>query len=153
MDMWIGGQSFAMRVVRDVLLLHRKVVFVADAVLVIAGVPDFSGRLLANCERVSTLDELDTAGSALIDGWRDEDVYVIEHDGEAVELELSGVAITEERRDEKLGVRCALEMAAALVGKYGDRVCGALLADRGHDEESIPQGLKPLNALLSGGQG
>jgi hypothetical protein len=82
--MRISKQILAVRVLGDVLLLGGEIVFVSNAVLVVAGVPDFSRGLPAGCEGVATLDELGAAGRALIDRRRDEDVDVVEHDGEAV---------------------------------------------------------------------
>jgi hypothetical protein len=61
-------------IVCDVLLLRFEVVIVADAVFVITGVPDFSGELVADGERISSLYELDAAGRALIDCGGDQDV-------------------------------------------------------------------------------
>ena len=44
MDVWVGGQVFAKRVIGDVLELGFVIFCIADAVFVVAGVPDFSRR-------------------------------------------------------------------------------------------------------------
>ena len=56
----------------------------------------------------------------MVDSGSDRDVDVIVHNGEAVEFKLSLLSVAKECRDEEVGVRCALEMAAALVGENGD---------------------------------
>nr|WP_260738513.1 hypothetical protein [Edaphobacter lichenicola] len=62
----------------------------------------------------------------------DQDVNVVWHDYECVELEAVFVAVVEEGIDEEFGVRCALEVAASLEGQDRDRVSALLLADCGH---------------------
>jgi hypothetical protein len=52
----------------------------------------------------------------LIYGRRDEDVRVVGHDDESVELKTAFVAMFEEHRDEEFGVDCALEVAMLLEG-------------------------------------
>jgi len=79
-----GFQVFTKRVVSNVLELGCVIVSVADAVFVVASVPDFTWRLLTDREGVSAFDELYAAGRTLVDGWGDENVGVIRHDGEAV---------------------------------------------------------------------
>jgi hypothetical protein len=66
------------------------------------------------------------------------------HDYEAVELEAAFVAMLQECLDKKFRVDCALEVTMSLEGQDCDSVCALLLADSGHAEESISQGLKPL---------
>jgi hypothetical protein len=73
--------------------LFVEVVRAADAVLVIAAMPDFSWGLFAGGERVSAFDELNALGCGLIDGWRDECVDVVGHDDEAVEMKSSALAV------------------------------------------------------------
>ena len=80
----VPSSLLACGVVGDVLKLGFKVGVVADVVFVIAGVPDFAERLFASRERVAAFDELEAAGGALIDRGRDENMYVIRHDREAV---------------------------------------------------------------------
>lgn len=58
MDVWIVLVLFSSGVVLDVQKLAVEVVGVSDAMLVIAGVPDFSCGLLADCEGVSAFDVL-----------------------------------------------------------------------------------------------
>ncbi len=119
----------------------------------VPGVPDLAGALLAGGEGVAALDELDAAGCALVYGRGDEDVDVVRHDCAGMEGELALVLVAEERGDEELGVRGALEVAAALVGEDGEGVGAQLLSDGGHVEESIPQWLKPLKEEVWEGQG
>ena len=139
-DMRVVKHTFATRVVRDVLPLGVEVVFIANAVFMISGVPDLAGCLLTDGEGVATLDELNAAGGALVDSGSDQDVDVIGHYDEAVEFELSLLSVAQECGDEEVGVRCALEVTAALVGEYGDRVGALLLANRGHKERAYPRG-------------
>ena len=84
MDVRVGFQVFTKRVVSNVLELGCVIVSVADAVFVVASVPDFTWRLLTDREGVFAFDELYAAGRTLVDGWGDENVGVIRHDGEAV---------------------------------------------------------------------
>ena len=106
---------------------------VSDAILVMARVPDFSGRLFSGCEGVSALDELYAARGVLVDGGRDQDVDMVGHDGESMKLELAGVAVSEKRCDEELGVRGELKMAMTLVCRDPDRVGADALAEGGHN--------------------
>lgn len=149
MDIVEVSEMFAGGVVGDVLELGFEVGGIPDAVFMIAGVPDFAGRLIADGEGIAAFDELDGACGALVDCWCDEDVDVVGHDGEAMELELSGVAVAEESGDEKICVCGALEVAVALEGEDGDGVGALRLSDRGHGREHTP-GAK---ALFFGGLG
>ncbi len=108
--------------------------------------PDSPERLLADCVGVSAFDELNAAGCALVDGWRDENVNVIGHDDEGVEFEAALIAITEECGDKELGVCCSLEVSMLLECGDRDGVGVWALTDCGHGQEGIPQGLKPLLA-------
>jgi hypothetical protein len=58
-DVGIVFVQFASRVVSDVEELVVEVVCISYAMVVIAGVPDFSWELIAGREGVSTLDVLD----------------------------------------------------------------------------------------------
>ena len=66
------------------------------------------------------------------------------HEHKGVELKAIFVAMLEESVDEEFAVGCVLEVAMLLEGRDCDGVCALLLADCGHVEESIPQGLKPV---------
>jgi len=143
-DVGVVREVFAGGVVGDVEELVAEVVGVAGAVFVIAGVPDLSWGLLAGGEGVSAFDVLDAFGCGLVGSGSDEDVDVVGHDDEAVELEAGLVAITEEGRDEEVGVGGALEVAMLLEGGDGDGLGARLAADCGHLRESILQGLKPF---------
>src|SRR5258705_8821103 len=86
-DVGIVFVVFACGVFCDVWKLGVVVAGVPDAVLVIAGVPDLSCELLTGCEGITAFDVLNAFGGGFVRGWRDEDVRVVGHDGEAVELE------------------------------------------------------------------
>ena len=143
--------TLATWIVRDIELLGCEVLDVANAVFVTTRVPDLAGELIANGKGIASFDELDAARGALVDGWRDEDVNVVRHDDESVEGKAALVAIAEESLNHQLGVRGALEQALTLMGEDSDGVGLRLLADRGHSEESIPQGLKPRSIGGPGG--
>jgi hypothetical protein len=72
--------------------------------------------LIADGEGVATFDELNAFCCGLIFDGRDENVRVIGHDDEAVELEAAFVTMLEEHCDEEFGVGCALEVAMLLEG-------------------------------------
>ena len=131
---------FASGVVLDVEELGVVVVGVPDAVLVIAGVPDLSWGLLTGCEGIAAFEVLNAFGGGFVRGWRDENVDVVGHDDEAVELETVFVAVLEERGDEEFGVGCALEVAMSLEGQDRDCVGALRLADGGHREKAYPRG-------------
>jgi hypothetical protein len=96
-DVRVAFEILALGIVCDVGELRLMIGIVSDAMFVVAGVPDFSGRLFASGEGVAALDELYAAGGILVDGGRDQDVDVVGHDREAMEFEFSGVTISEER--------------------------------------------------------
>jgi hypothetical protein len=66
----------------------------------------------------------------LINSWSQKDVDVVRHDGEAVEEKFALVAIAEECRDEKVCVRCALEVAMLKMSGDCEGVRAGLLSDR-----------------------
>ena len=101
---------FACGVVSHVDKLDVVVVGISDSVLVIAGVPDLSWRLMTRCEGITAFDVLNAFGGGFVYGWRDENVRVVAHDDEAVELEAGFVAMLEERCDEEFGVGGSLAM-------------------------------------------
>ena len=122
MDVWICFEVFPDRVVEDVLGLVAQVIVVCDSMGVVALLPDFSGKVFADGEGEAALDELDAAFDGYVQCGSEQDVDVIGHHDEGIELESTGIAITEERCDEKLGRGCFLEDAATLVGYGGDGV-------------------------------
>ena len=115
-DVGVVCVVFSGGIVGYVLELLVVVVLVADAVFVVAGVPDFSGRLVAGCERVAAFDELDGVGCGLIHCWRQENVDVVGHDYESVEEEFALVAIAEKGGDEEIRVGGSLEVTMLEVG-------------------------------------
>lgn len=140
-DMGVVFVLFAEWVVSDVGELVCVVVEVADAVIVVAGMPDLAWGVLSGGEGVAALDELYAAGCGLIGGWCEEDMDVIGHNGEGVELEPALIFVVEERGDEEFGVWGSLEVAMLFVGGDGDGVCALASADGDHSSESLPQGL------------
>ena len=84
MDVGVILNVFACRVIGDVEELVVVVVRVCDAVGVVAVLPDFSREVFANGEGEAAFYQLDAAFDGVIVGWRDEDVNMVGHDGEAV---------------------------------------------------------------------
>ena len=136
----IAGVVLANRIVRDVLLLRLEIIFIANAVLVVSGVLDLTGKLFADCERVAALDELNTARRAHIDCGSDENVEMVGHDREGMKRESALVAVAEEGCDHQLGIRGALENSVALRGEDGNRIGAQLLANGGHEARAYPRG-------------
>lgn len=132
MNVWIVFVLFACWVIADVVELMIEVLGVSDAVLVISAMPYLAGRLLAHRERIASLDVLNALCCGLIEGWRNEDMNVIGHDDEAVELESLLLAMLEESFDEEFGIGCALEVAVLLECRDRDGVGALRLADGGH---------------------
>jgi hypothetical protein len=91
---------FADGVVLDVEELIIEVVGIAYAVFVVAAVPDCSGDGFAGGEGVSAFDVLNALRGGLIYGGSDEDVDMVGHDYEGVELEAVFIAVLEEGGDE-----------------------------------------------------
>jgi hypothetical protein len=87
---------------------------------------------MADGKGISALDVLDALCCGLIFSRSDQDVRMVGHDDEAVELESAFGLMLEEGLDEEFGVGCALEVAMLLEGRDGDGVSALLLADRGH---------------------
>ena len=119
-DVRVAGVVFADWIVGDVGELVGVIRIVADAVLVISGVPDLAAELIANGEGEAAFDPLNGFGRGL--GGGDEDVDVIGHDDESVEEEFTCVAVAEESGDEELRICGSLKYAPAVVGEDGDRV-------------------------------
>ena len=100
--------------------------------------PDFSRELVADSEGISSLDELDAAGRALVDCGCDQDVEMVWHDRKGVKCESALLAVTEESGDHEFGVCCALGDPVTLVGEDGDGVGALLVTDRSHAREHTP---------------
>jgi len=115
-------------------------------------VPDLSCELLTGCEGITAFDVLNAFGGGFVRGGRDEDVRVVGHDGEAVELEAGFVAMLEEGGDEEFGVSCALEVAMSLEGQDRDGVGALLLADGGHARRAYPRAKAPFFRATGEGQ-
>jgi len=140
MDMRVVVVVPARRVVGDVLLLRFKISEIADAMLMIAGVPYFAGRLIACSVGIPSFDELYGFRGRYVCRRSDKDVDVVGHDDEGVDEEFTRVAIAEEGGDEEFGVSRALEVAMLLECRDRDGVCLGLLADCGHEKRAYPRG-------------
>lgn len=95
---------------------------VCDAVGMIALLPYFAGEYFAGAEGESALDQLRATFDRHVRGGCEQDVDVVRHYDEGVELEFAGVAVAEESSDEEFGGFGALEETAALVGDSGEGV-------------------------------
>jgi len=133
----LPAESGGWGVVGDVAKLIVVVFVIANAMFVIAGVPDFLWCDRSRGEGVSALDELETFWQRLVRPWRYEEMDMVWHDCEAVKLELSLLAIAEESLDEDFCVGFCLEVAMLEEYRDGYGVRVALLR---HHAESIPQG-------------
>jgi hypothetical protein len=107
-DVWVCFEVLPDRVVEDVLGLVAQVIVVGDSVGVVALLPDLSGKIFSDSEGEAALDELGAAFDGHVGCGREQDVDVIGHDDEGVELEFAGVAVTEECGDEEFGSGCFL---------------------------------------------
>ena len=114
-DVGVVLQVAAVGVFCDVGELVLEVCCVADSVLVVAGLPDFSCELFAHGVGVAAFDALDTAFDGLPWAGSDEDMQVFRHDSEAVELVAGLRAVVEEGLKEKFGVVGADKDGFALV--------------------------------------
>jgi hypothetical protein len=97
-------QVAAVGVFCDVVELVLEVGCVADSVFVVAGLPDFSCELLAHGMGVAPFDALDAAFDGLRCAGSDEDVQMLGHDGEAVELVAGLRAVVEESLKKEFGI-------------------------------------------------
>ena len=84
------------------------------------------------CEGVAAFDVLNALGCGLVLGGSDQNVDVVGHDDEAVELEAAFVAVLKECLDEAFGVGCDLEVPVPLEGCDGNGVGIQRLTDGGH---------------------
>ena len=103
-DVGIFGVVLAGWVVGYVVALAVEVFKITDAVFVMACDPYFSRRLIPDRVGVSALDELNATSCALVDVWRDEDVYVIGHYDKCVKFETALISIAKESCDEEFGI-------------------------------------------------
>jgi hypothetical protein len=143
-DVRIAGVALASWIVGYIPLLSFKIVFIPNAMFVASRVPDLAWKLFADGERISSLNKLDAACCALIDGRCDEDMNVVWHDREGVERESALVPVAEQGGNHELGVRGALEDSVSLVGEDGNGVGTQFLADGSHEREHTP-GAKALS--------
>lgn len=117
MDVGVRLELPAGGVVGDVEGLRAHVVRVADAMFIVAGMPDvLAEERTRGMREAAAFDELDASGGALVERGCDQDVYVVGHDDEGVEMEFAGVAIAEEGCDEELGEGGLLEDRALAKG-------------------------------------
>jgi hypothetical protein len=115
---------------------------VADSMLMEAGLPYFSGELLAHGVGEAAFHTLGAALDCLLWCGCQQDVDVFGHDCESMQCVTALIAVVEEGIQEQVGVLCGLEESAALGSHRCDGV-GVSLQWHGLIEDSIPQGLKP----------
>jgi len=116
------GEVTAFGVSGDVLPLIVEVFTVADAVFVVAWMPDFAFELVADGVGEAAFDVLNAACERVLWQWGDEDVGVVGHDGEGVELVAVLIAVVEQEFQHHVGVCGAGEQGSALMGDEGDGV-------------------------------
>jgi hypothetical protein len=132
MDVRVILKPFPSGIVRYVEQLSSEILFIADAMFVITGVPDSGGTLMRERKGVATFDELNASCRADVDCGRNQHVDMVRQDGEAMKGKLSSVAIAEERGDEELCVFGSLEVSVAVQGQNSDCIGAERLAGRGH---------------------
>jgi hypothetical protein len=120
MDVQVILNIFTCWVIGDVEELIVVVARICDSMRVIAVLPNLSGEVFANGEGKAALYQLDAAFDGVIVGGRDQDVNVVGHDDEAVELKAALFAVTRERIHHEVGVCGALKDAPALMGDRGN---------------------------------
>ena len=120
MDVLVILNIFAFWIVGDVQELIVVVASICDAMRVIAVLPNFSGEVVAHGEGEASFYQLNAAFDGVIVGGCDQDVNVIGHDDEAVELKATLFAVTRECVQHKVGVCGALKNATALMGDSSD---------------------------------
>jgi len=102
----------------DVIAVGIQIACIFDAALCKAVLPDRHARF--ETERESTLDELHGLFEGDVLCRRDQDMNVIGHEDECVELVASFGAVVFEQVEEKVRVRVGLKEAAAIRGHGGD---------------------------------
>jgi hypothetical protein len=100
------------------------VLCVADAVFVVAVLPDLTFSFMASGEGVTAFDELD----GLFNGFRrsEKNVNVVWHDDESMELKFTCFTVAEEYIDHPFRVGSALKMGVPLVGDGGQGIGAGL---------------------------
>jgi hypothetical protein len=136
-DPGICVESLLRGIVEDVEGLVAEVFLIDNAVCVVAILPNLTWEFFADGEGESALDELGAAFDGHVRGRGEQDVDVVGHDDESVELESAGVAIAEECVDEEFGGCGALEEATTLVS-YGSEGVG--LGFEAHGGRACPGG-------------
>jgi len=85
-DKRIINEPPSYRIGRDVSELSAKIFFVANSVLVEAGLPDFPGILSAHLVGKSALDALCTTLDGLVRGRSQQNMQMFGHNGKAMQL-------------------------------------------------------------------
>lgn len=142
MHVWVRFEVLAGRIGCDVSELVIEVLRVAHAVLEVARMPN--GLPALDGMRVTAFNELNAAGSALVDRRRDEDMDVVGHRHETVKQKLAAIAITEERCDEEAGISGVREVRSFLECRDCDGVGAQLVAGRRHEEKHTPGAKAPF---------
>jgi len=102
--------------------LFPKILAIANPVFVKSRLPDFPGKLLPNLMRKSALDALGAAFNRLAFGWGQQNMQMLWHYNEAMQLVASLIPIVEERLHQQLGICRYSEQRASLVGRGGERI-------------------------------
>jgi hypothetical protein len=102
--------------------LVAEVFLIDNSVGVVILLPYLAGEILAHREGEPAFDQLGAAFDCNVWCWGKQDVDVVGHHDEGVELEFSGVSIAEERGNEEFSDGVALEDAASLVGDGSEDV-------------------------------
>jgi hypothetical protein len=119
-DVCVILNVFSFWVIGNVEELIVVVARICDAMRVVAVLPHLSGEVIANGEGKASLYQLDAALDGVIVGWRDQDVNVVRHNDEAVELKATLSAVSRERIHHEVSVCGALKDATALMGDRSD---------------------------------
>jgi hypothetical protein len=136
----VRRKSVGWRIVGDVTKLIVIVQQIPDTMLMIAAMPyfflcDFPGR-----KGISAFDELNTFRKRLIVSRREEQMNMVWHNCETMQVEFALVSISVERLEEELSVRFFFEVTKLHECRNGYGV-GARLCGHGRKHTS---GLKPL---------
>ena len=114
---WIGIEPLLRRIVEDVEGLVAEVVLIDNAMGVVALLPYLAGEILADGEGETAFDQLGAAFDGDVRCGGEQDVDVVGHYDEGMELEFSGVAIAEECGDEEFGDGCRVGRRGGVGGR------------------------------------
>jgi hypothetical protein len=116
MNVRVLGQPLFDGIIDDIQDLIAEIAVIGHAMGMVALLPNFACKFFADCERKPALDELCASFDRLLRTGRQEDVDVVRHDDEGVQVKFARVAVAEERCDKEFGDCVALKDAATLMG-------------------------------------